>query len=147
MTWILYVHILAACSWIGGSILLFGLGLFLKDKKVQHHVYSAIGPFYGYFETLWLLILISTGTAMGEHYALFPLVGTLQNDLGYYVTMKVLLVAGLSAATLLHLYIAFSTHQKTRTLRQTLLSRGGSLSIFIFNLAILWAAMNIRTLL
>lgn len=147
MTWVLYIHILAACAWIGGSILLFGLGVFIKDKKAQEHIYGAIGPFYGYFETVWLLILIGTGLILGEHFQLFPLIGDKESDLALYITMKILLVAGLSLATLVHLYIAFSTHKKTRTLYQKLLSRGGSLAIFVLNLAILWVAMNIRTLL
>jgi uncharacterized membrane protein len=147
MSWILYVHILAACAWIGGSIVLFGLGVFLKDKATQEAVYGAIGPFYGYFETVWLIILIATGFLLGEHYELFSLIGNNQSTLAYYVTVKMVLVIILSLATIIHLTIAFSTHQKTRSLRQKLLSRGGSLAIFILNLAILWVAMNIRTLL
>jgi len=147
MPWILYIHILAACAWIGGSIVLFGLGLFLKDKSTQNAVYGAIGPFYGYFETAWLVILITTGFLLGEYYELFSLIGNDDSELASFVTTKMLLVFALSLATLIHLYIAFSTHQKTRSLRQKLLSRGGSLAIFILNLAILWVAMNIRTLL
>lgn len=147
MAWILYIHILAACAWIGGSILLFGLGVFIKDKKAQEHIYGAIGPFYGYFETVWLLILIGTGLIMGEHFQLFSLIGDTQSDIALFFTLKIWLVAGLTLATLIHLVIAFSTHKKTRTLRQTLLSRGGSLAIFVLNLVILWVAMNIRTFL
>ncbi|MGZ5209053.1 MAG: hypothetical protein ACXWB0_08560 [Sulfuricurvum sp.] len=147
MTWILYIHILAACAWIGGSIVLFGLGVFLKDKATQEAVYSVIGPFYGYFETVWLVILITTGLLLGKHYALFSLIGNDQSDLASFITIKALLVLALSLATMIHLYIAFSTHKKGRSMRQKLLSRGGSLAIFILNLAILWVAMNIRTLL
>jgi len=147
MSWILYIHILAACAWIGGSIVLFGLGVFLKDKSTQEAVYSVIGPFYGYFETGWLLILITTGVLLGEHYELFSLIGKDNSDLASYFTLKIGLVSMLSLATFIHLYIAFSTHQKTRSLRQKLLSRGGSLAIFVLNLTILWVAMNIRTLL
>lgn len=147
MSWILYIHILSACAWIGGSIVLFGLGLFLKDKATQEAVYGTIGPFYGYFETGWLLILITTGFLLGEHYELFSLIGNFDTDLATYITIKIALVFALSIATLIHLYIAFSTHQKTRSLRQKLLSRGGSLAIFVLNLAILWVAMNLRTLL
>ncbi len=147
MSWILYIHILSACAWIGGSIVLFGLGLFLKDKATQEAVYGTIGPFYGYFETGWLLILITTGFLLGEHYELFSLIGNFDTDLATYITIKIALVFALSIATLIHLYIAFSTHQKMRSLRQKLLSRGGSLAIFVLNLAILWVAMNLRTLL
>lgn len=147
MTWILYLHILAACAWIGGSILLFGLGLSIRDTTAKEHLYGAIGPFYGYFETGWLLILIATGSMLGEHFNIFPLIGDTNSDLGRYITMKIVLVAALSIATLIHLYIAFSTHQQRRTLRQKLLSRGGSLAIFLLNLAILWVAIHLRTLL
>jgi uncharacterized membrane protein len=145
--WILYIHILAACAWIGGSIVLFGLGVFLKDKSTQDAVYGAIGPFYGYFETVWLVILIATGVLLGEHYELFSLIGQAHSELATYFTAKIVMVLMLSLATFVHLYIAFSTHLKTRSLRQKLLSRGGSLAIFILNLSILWVAMNIRTLL
>lgn len=147
MTWTLYLHILAACAWIGGSIVLFGLGIFIRDKSVQETVYGAIGPFYGYFETVWLIILIATGLLLADHYDLLSMVGNTDTDLGRWITLKVLLVTGLSIATALHLYIAFTTHKQHRTLTQKLLSRGGSLAIFILNLAILWTAIHIRSLL
>lgn len=147
MTWILYFHILAACAWIGGSIVLFGLGVFVKDKTVQHVVYGVIGPFYGYFETIWLLILIATGFALADHYTLFSLVGDSDTDIARLMTLKIALVVLLTLATLIHLVIAFATHAKNRSLLQHLLSRGSSLGIFILNLGILWVAIGIRTLL
>lgn len=147
MTWILYIHILAACAWIGGSIVLFGLGIFIRDKGVQNAVYGAIGPFYGYFETVWLIILIATGLILADHYDLLSMIGNTETDLGQWITIKVLLVLGLSIATALHLYIAFATHKQHRTLIQKFLSRGGSLAIFILNLAILWTAIHIRSFL
>lgn len=147
MSWILYIHILAACAWIGGSIVLFGLGVFLKDKAMQEIVYGAIGPFYGYFETVWLVILIITGFILGGHFHIFSLMGSYDTELAQYVTLKMIFVAALSLATLIHLYIAFATHLKTRTFRQKLLSRGGSMAIFVLNLAILWVAINIRSIL
>lgn len=146
MAWILYVHILAACAWIGGSIVLFGLGIFLKDKAIQDVVYGVIGPFYGYFEIVWLFILIVTGFILGENFQLLTVLNG-QAELGYYVKWKLFLVATLCIATILHLYIAFITHKKTRSLRQKLLSRGGSLAIFLINLVILWVAINIRSIL
>jgi uncharacterized membrane protein len=142
--WILYIHILSACAWIGGSIVLFGLGIFIRDKATQEAVYGAIGPFYGYFETVWLLILISTGFVLGNHYQLFSAMNS-DTELGHYVRWKILLVSLLSIATIIHLYIAFTTHKTTRTLVQKLLSRGGSLAIFGLNLAILWIAIIIRS--
>ena len=147
MGWILYLHILAACAWIGGSIVLFGLGLFIKDKSVQQAVYSVIGPFYGYFETVWLVILIITGIILANHYGLLVMVGNSESELARLITLKIILVGFLSIATLIHLYIAIATHTKNRTLSQNLLSRGSSLAIFFLNLTILWVAINIRTLL
>lgn len=144
MTWILYIHILSACAWIGGSIVLFGLGIFIRDKATQEAVYGAIGPFYGYFETVWLLILIGTGFVLAGHYQLFSILRT-DTELGEYVTWKIGLVSLLSIATLIHLYIAFATHKKIRTVSQKLLSRGGSLAIFVLNLIILWVAIKIRS--
>lgn len=146
MPWILYVHILSACAWVGGSIMLFGLGIFIKDKSEQDSIYGIIRPFYGYFETIWLLVLIVTGLLLGQHYDLLTSIGKRGNVLDDYITIKIVLVSLLSFMTLIHLYIAFSTHKKTRSLYQMLLSRGASLSIFILNLAILWVAMNISTL-
>ncbi|MFZ3052495.1 MAG: hypothetical protein WA099_03735, partial [Sulfuricurvum sp.] len=104
MPWILYIHILAACAWIGGSIVLFGLGVFLKDKSTQDAVYGAIGPFYGYFETVWLVILIATGVLLGEHYELFSLIGQAHSELATYFTAKIVMVLMLSLATFVHLY-------------------------------------------
>lgn len=143
---ILYLHILSACAWIGGSILLFGLGVFLKDKALQERVYGAIGPFYGYFETVWLVVLIATGYLLAKEYALFELIGQ-EGELSRYLRTKAVLVSALSIATMIHLYIAFATHQSHRSRIQHLLSRGGSLAIFILNLGILWMAMMIRSAL
>lgn len=146
MTWILYIHILAACAWIGGSIVLFGLGVFIRDKSTQDSVYGAIGPFYGYFESVWLLLLITTGFVLAGEYNLFQVSGD-GSELGMWVHWKMALVGLISLATLVHLYIAFATHGKKRSRMETLLSRGGSLSIFLLNLGILAVAIQIRTIL
>lgn len=143
---VLYLHILSACAWIGGSILLFGLGVFIHDKEIQTRIYGAIGPFYGYFETVWLIVLIITGLILASQYNLFAISGD-GSVLDSWVSWKIILVSLLSLATLIHLYIAFATHGKTRTRLETLLSRGGSLAIFVLNLAILAVAIQIRTIL
>ena len=143
---VLYLHILSACAWIGGSLLLFGLGIFIREKEIQDRVYTAIGPFYGYFESVWLLILIITGFVLAGQYNLFQVSGD-GSELGSWVHWKMALVGLISLATLVHLYIAFATHGKKRTRMETLLSRGGSLWIFLLNLAILAVAIQIRTIL
>lgn len=147
MAWILYVHILSACAWIGGSILLFGLGIFLRDPETQEKVYGAIGPFYGYFESAWLIVLLVSGYFLAEMHGLFSMIGDTGSELGRYVNAKVFMSFLLVVATAVHLYIAFATHQKMRTPLQHLLSRGGSLAIFLLNLGILAAAVLIRTIL
>jgi hypothetical protein len=124
----------------------FRIGCFLKDKAIQDAVYGVIGPFYAYFEIVWLFILIGTGFILGEHFHLFAVLNG-QTVLDDYVKLKLILVAALCIATIIHLYIGFSTHKKTRSLRQKLLSRGGSLAIFILNPTILWVAINIRSIL
>ncbi len=146
MNIILYLHILAACAWIGGSLLLFGLGIFIREKEIQDRVYGAIGPFYGYFESVWLLILIITGFVLASEFNLFQVSGD-GSELGSWVHWKMILVGLISLATLVHLYIAFATHGKKRSRMETLLSRGGSLSIFLLNLVILGVAIQIRTIL
>lgn len=147
MSLVLYLHILAACAWIGGSIVLFGLGVALRDPKVQSAVYGVIGPFYGYFETVWLITLIITGVILGDHYGLLSALNTGETELDHLVERKLILVCALGMATVIHLFIAFKTHQKERSLYQKLLSRGGSMAIFFLNLAILWVAMQIRSTL
>jgi len=144
---VLYTHILAACAWIGGSIVLFGLGVFIRDKQTQEAVYGAIGPFYGYFETVWLIILIGTGLMLANHYNLFALLDDENTEIAYWIQMKIVLVSGIAFATVVHLFIAFRTHKKSRTLLQKVVSRGGSLAIFLLNLSIIWVAMHIRSIL
>lgn len=91
MNVILYLHILSACAWIGGSLLLFGLGVFIQEKEIKDRIYAAIGPFYGYFETVWLLILIVTGFALAGQYNLFQTSGD-GSKLGMWVHWKMILV-------------------------------------------------------
>lgn len=143
---VLYLHILSACAWIGGSLFLFGLGIFIREKEVQNRIYGAIGPFYGYFESVWLLLLIITGFVLAGEYNLFQVSGD-GSELGTLIHWKILLVGLISFATLVHLFIAFATHGRKRSRMETLLSRGGSLSIFLLNLAILAVAIQIRTIL
>lgn len=148
MDMILFIHILSATAWIGGSILLFGLGIALRDKKAQEEVYGHIGPFYGYFETIWLVLLISTGLWLLWDYSLVPtLFQTPLTDIGRILWIKLSLVGILTIATIIHMVIALKTHKKERTLTQKMVSRGSSMLIFILNLAILWYAIQIRSII
>jgi len=145
---VLYLHILAATAWIGGSLFLFGLGIFLKDKEAQSRVYLHIGPLYGYFESVWLIVLIVTGLYMFFEKGLDEvLLNAFHSKLAYITIIKLFLVFLITIFTILHMYIAFKTHGKTRTKKELILSRLSSMMIFLLNLIILWYAIKLRTLL
>ncbi len=147
-TWVLFFHLLAAAAWIGGSLLLFALGLLLRNKEAQTDVYKHLGPLYGYLESAWLLILWVTGLLLFFHYHLdTTIAATPGSALAMLITKKLIAVALLTLFTLLHMVIAWRTHQKRRTPLQHLLSRGSSLAIFGLNFFILWYAIALRNLL
>jgi len=148
MHFVLYVHILSATAWIGGSLLLFALGILLRDKAAQQQTYEHLGPIYGWFEMFWLLALWATGTVLYIHHGfgdVFKFAG--DSELSKMMHIKVYLVIVLTLLTLVHLVIAFRTHMISRTRLQQLFSRGSSLGIFALNLVILWYAVGIRSLL
>ncbi|NPA82569.1 MAG: hypothetical protein GXO31_08165 [Epsilonproteobacteria bacterium] len=145
---VLYIHILAATAWIGGSLLLFALGILLRDKNAQKSVYFYLGPIYGYFETFWLVILWISGLSMFIHYdfiSVFTHGGG--SELYYLMRDKLVMIVAITILTALHMYIAFKTHNQERTKIEQLLSRGSSMLIFILNLFILWFAIGIRDIL
>ena len=144
---VLYLHLLAATVWIGGSVFLFALGIFLRDKEAQKRVYFHVGPIYGYVETLWLIVLISTGLYMFFQLDLDKAVIKEIAPLSNLLLIKLFLVLLIAIATTVHMIISFKTNGKERTKLQLFLSRGSSMAIFILNLIILWYAMKIRTLL
>ncbi len=143
---VLYIHLLAATVWIGGSVFLFALGVFLRDKEAQKRVYFYVGPIYGYVETVWLTILIITGLFMLFHLGLDNILFT-SSKLASLLHTKLFLVVLITIATTIHMYIAFKTNGIERTPIQKLLSRASSMAIFLLNLTILWFAMEIRNLL
>ncbi len=143
---VLYIHILAATVWVGGSIFLFFLGIFLRDKDAQKQVYLHIGPLYGYLESVWLTILIITGLYLFYHFSLDNILASgIPQKLASDLTIKLVLVGLITLATIVHMYIAFKTHGKERTKLQLFLSRSSSMAIFFLNLLILWFAIQIRT--
>ncbi|WP_434658717.1 hypothetical protein [Sulfurimonas sp. NW9] len=60
----IHIHLIAAIAWIGGSIFMFILGITLLDKEKQQQVYPVIGPIFGYFELVSIVVLLLTGTVM-----------------------------------------------------------------------------------
>lgn len=148
MHFVLYIHILSATAWIGGSLLLFALGVLLRDKAAQQQTYEYLGPIYGWFEVFWLVSLWITGTILYLHHGFHEVFKyAYDSELSQMMHHKVYLVAVLTILTIVHLVIAFRTHMLARTRWQQLLSRGSSLGIFILNLIILWYAIGIRSML
>ncbi len=145
---ILYIHILAATAWIGGSLFLFLLGVFIHNKEAQIHIYERIGPLYGYSESLWLMILWASGLTLFSHFNLYEVMST-QNStpLAVAMTQKLYVVVLITIATAIHMFISLATPLISRTPMQKILSRASSLMILLLNLLILWFAISLRTIL
>ncbi len=145
---VLYIHILSATAWIGGSLLLFALGIFLRDKQAQSNVYKHLGPLYGYFESVWLVSLLTTGSILFIHHGFLDVfANAINSDLAQTMIRKLFMVGFLTFITIIHMIIAFKTHNKSRTKLQNIISRGSSLLIFFLNFIILWYATQLRTML
>ena len=149
MGWEIHVHLIAAVSWIGGSVFMFVLGISLRGKENQDAVYPRIGPIFGYFEIASLVMLLITGTLMimnnGLIYVLF-------NDSVHNVAIdalreKLVIVAIMTVITIVHTIIAFRTNGKERSKLETIVSRASSMGIFILNFVVLHYAIIIRDIL
>ena len=149
MGWEIHFHMIAALSWIGGSVFMFVLGISLKDKSDQEAVYPRIGPIFGYFEIGALVVLLITGTLMiidnGLIYILFD--ESVDNMVTSALREKLIIVAIMTFITILHTVIAFRTNGKERSKLETILSRGSSMGIFILNFLVLHYAIVIRDIL
>ncbi len=143
----LFTHILAAAAWIGGSILLFGMGLYFRDKEVQTTVYYHIGPFYGYFEMIVLTILLITGGYFIYALSIGEVMIHPDMVLAKYFYIKITLVVLITISTIIHMFISLKAHGRERSLKEKLISRATSLAIFTLNLGILWYAIKIRSLI
>ncbi len=149
MGWEIHFHLIAALSWIGGSVFMFVLGISLKDKEDQKAVYPRIGPIFGYFEIGALTILLITGTLMiidnGLIYILFD--DSVHSVVTSALREKLTIVAVMTLITIVHTTIAFRTNGKERTKLETIISRGASMGIFILNFLVLHYAIIIRDIL
>jgi len=147
--WGIHLHLVAAISWIGGSVFMFVLGISLRNKEDQKLVYPRIGPIFGYFEMVVLVLLIGTGIWMifenNMIYVLFNL--DAHSEVLDALRGKLILVAIMTVITIIHLRIAFRTNGKERTRFETFLSRGSSLGIFILNFIVLHYAIVLRDIL
>jgi uncharacterized membrane protein len=146
--YLIHFHLFAAIAWIGGSIFMFVLGVTLTDKQKQREVYPHIGPIFGYFELVSLVILILSGIVMISNNGLYNLLFT--EDTSEVVELlrnKLWLVLSLVIATIIHFYIAYKTNNKERTNLQNFISRGSSLFIFFVNLFVMHYAIMIRSII
>lgn len=127
---------------------MFVLGVTLLDKKKQEAVYPHVGPIFGYFELVALIILLSTGILMILNNGLFDLLFTTEDsDVMNYLRTKLLIVGAVIVTTAIHFVIALKTNNTKRTRLENLVSRGSSLFIFFANLFILHYAIMIRDIL
>ncbi len=143
---ILFVHIIAAATWVGGGLLLFGMGLYFKDPKVQNIIYSHIGPFYGYFQLIWITLLLITGLLLLNQHDLYSQLLSddfSQTRFGELLYRKLFIVFLVVCATALHMYVSLKAHGRERTKVEKIISRTSSMFIFLFNFSIVWYAMNI----
>ena len=146
--WAFHIHLIMAISWIGGSVFMFVLGITLRDKKAQQEVYPHVGPIFGWFEVVALILLLSTGFIMGINFHLFEIMlHPNGSPISNALQMKVLLVAILTVATVIHFVIAYKTNGRERTPIQQFLSRGSSLLIFFLNLFVMHYAIVLRNIL
>ena len=149
MGWGIHLHLLAAISWIGGSVFMFVLGISLRNKKDQDLVYPRIGPIFGYFEMVVLVLLIGTGIWMiyenNMIHVLFNF--NAHSTVIDALREKLYLVAIMTVITIIHLRIAFRTNGKERTKFETIVSRGSSLGIFLLNFVVLHYAIVLRDIL
>jgi uncharacterized membrane protein len=147
--WEIHIHLIAAVSWIGGSVFMFVLGISLRGKENQEAVYPRIGPIFGYFEIVALMALITTGILMIINNGLIYLLwdDSIHNMALDALREKLILVAIITLITIVHTIIAFRTNGKERTKLETIISRGSSMGIFILNFVVLHHAIVLRDIL
>jgi uncharacterized membrane protein len=144
--WEIHIHLIAAVSWIGGSVFMFVLGISLKDKEDQQAVYPRVGPIFGYFEIGSLVTLLITGTIMIMNNGLIVILfdTDIHNIVIDALRQKLIIVAIMTLITIIHTIIAFRTNGKERTKLEMIISRGSSMGIFILNFIVLHYAIVIR---
>lgn len=128
---------------------MFVLGLSLKDEADQQAVYPRVGPIFGYFEIVALLLLIITGLLMiienGLIYALLD--NSVHNRVVDTLREKLIIVTLMTVGTMVHTVVAFKTNGKERSKLEMMLSRGSSMGIFILNFVVLHYAIVLRDIL
>jgi uncharacterized membrane protein len=146
--WTLHLHLVAAIAWIGGAFFMFLLGVSLRKKEDQDAVYPRIGPIYGYFETVALIILLITGYWMISSNGLLDILfSNITNEVIDSLRIKLYIVGIIIILTVIHMTISLMTLHKEKTPLQKFFSRGSSMGIFLLNLLVLHYAMVLRDIL
>ena len=148
MGWAIHLHLIFAIAWIGGAFFMFILGVSIRKKEHQDSVYPIIGPIYGYFESVALVFLLSSGLTMIYHNGLLNILfSNVTNEVMDALRMKLYIVAIIVVLTIIHMTISMTTLNKIKTPIQRLLSKGSSMGIFLLNLVVLHYAMVLRDIL
>ena len=148
MGWTLHLHLVAAIAWIGGAFFMFLLGVSLRKKEDQDAVYPRIGPIYGYFETVALIILLVTGYMMISSNGLLDILfSNVTNEVIDALRIKLYIVGVIIVLTVIHMTISLMRLNKEKSLLEKFLSRGSSMGIFLLNLLVLHYAMVLRDIL
>jgi len=148
MGWAIHLHLVSAIAWIGGAFFMFLLGVTLRKEEDKDAVYPRIGPIYGYFEIVALIILLITGYVMiASNGLLSILFSNLSNETIDALRMKLYIVAVIVVLTIIHMVISLLRLHTKKSKLETLLSRGSSMGIFILNLIVLHYAMVLRDIL
>jgi len=146
--WTLHLHLVAAIAWIGGAFFMFLLGVSLRKKEDQDAVYPRIGPIYGYFETVALIILLVTGYMMISSNGLLDILfSNLSNEVIDALRIKLYIVGIIIVLTVIHMTISMMRLNKEKTPLEKFFSRGSSMGIFLLNLLVLHYAMVLRDIL
>ncbi len=144
---ILFTHMIGAATWIGGSMLLFALGITLRDKEAQKVVYFYIGPIYGYFESVVLALLLTSGSYLYYVNGFHSNPELFTYELGFLMHVKIALVGVITIATVAHMIVSLKANGRDKTFKEKIIARGTSMLIFLLNFVILWFAMQIREIL
>jgi len=146
--WTLHLHLVAAIAWIGGAFFMFLLGVSLRKKEDQDAVYPRIGPIYGYFETVALIILLITGYMMISSNGLLDILfSNLSNEVIDALRTKLYIVGIIIVLTVIHMTISLMRLNTEKKPLEKFLSRGSSMGIFLLNLLVLHYAMVLRDIL
>lgn len=94
------------------------MGIYFRDPKVQNTIYTVIGPFYGYFQLIWITALVITGGMLLDKYSLFSqfLNGDFYSTIvGKALAIKIVMVIVIIIATAKHMILSLKAHGRERT--------------------------------